>query len=68
MVETNKRHVILLAGLVLDILVRWQDEREGCRYVFNLVGEDLYLDVAGVLYKARSKAVRCINYSLVFDE
>ena len=56
MIKTNKRHVI--------ILQRWQEKRAGCRYVFNLVKDDLDLDDAEALYKARNNATKCINQSL----
>ena len=43
----------------------WQEKRDGCRYVFNLVKDDLNLDDAEALYKARNNATKCINQSLV---
>ena len=57
MIKTNKRHA-------LNILHRWQEKRAGCRYVFNLVKDDLDLDDAEALYKARNNATKCINQSL----
>ena len=37
----------------------------GYRYVFDLVKDDLNLDDADALYKARNNATKCINQSLV---
>ena len=61
MIKTNKRHVIPLTEPALHILQRWQEKRAGCRYVFNLVKDDLDLDDAEALYKARNNATKCIN-------
>ncbi|WP_283118450.1 tyrosine-type recombinase/integrase [Alistipes finegoldii] len=65
MIKTNKRHVIPLTEPALRILRQWQEKREGCRYVFDLVKENLDLDDAEALYKARNNATKCINQSLV---
>lgn len=64
MIKTNKRHVIPLTEPALHILQRWQEKRAGLRYVFNLVKDDLDLDDAEALYKARNNATKCINQSL----
>ena len=64
MIKTNKRHVIPLTEPALNILRRWQEKRAGCRYVFDLVKDDLNLDDAEALYKARNNATKCINQSL----
>ena len=56
MIKANKRHVIPLTEPALRILRQWQEKREGCRYVFNLVKESLDLDDAEALYKARNNA------------
>ena len=64
MIKTNKRHVIPLTEPALNILHWWQEKRAGCRYVFNLVKDDLNLDDAEALYKARNNATKCINQSL----
>lgn len=64
MIKTNKRHVIPLTEPALHILQRWQEKRSGCRYVFDLVKDDLNLDDAEALYKARNNATKCINQSL----
>ena len=61
MIKTNKRHVIPLTEPALNILHRWQEKRAGCRYVFNLVKDDLDLDDAEALYKARNNATKCIE-------
>ena len=65
MIKTNKRHVIPLTEQARSILRQWQEKREGCKYVFNLVKEELDLDDAEALYKARNNATKCINQSLV---
>ncbi len=65
MIKTNKRHVIPLTEPALHILRQWQEKREGCRYVFDLVKESLDLDDAEALYKARNNATKCINQSLI---
>lgn len=56
MIKTNKRHVIPLTEQAISILRQWQEKREGCKYVFNLVKEELDLDDAEALYKARNNA------------
>ena len=65
MIKTGKRHVIPLTEPALDILRQWQMRREGSKYVFDLVKDDLNLDDAEALYKARNNATKCINQSLV---
>ena len=67
MIKTNKRHVIPLTEQAISILRQWQEKREGCKYVFNLVKEELDLDDAEALYKARNNATKCINQSLVVN-
>ena len=64
MIKTNKRHVIPLTEPALNILHRWQEKRAGCRYVFDLVKDNLGIDDAEALYKARNNATKCINQSL----
>ena len=64
MIKTNRRHVIPLTEPALHILQRWQEKRAGYRYVFDLVKDDLNLDDAEALYKARNNATKCINQSL----
>ena len=65
MIKTNKRHVIPLTEPAIHILRKWQEKRMGYRYVFDLVKDDLNLDDADALYKARNNATKCINQSLV---
>ena len=65
MIKTNKRHVIPLTEPAIHILKKWQEKRMGYRYVFDLVKDDLNLDDADALYKARNNATKCINQSLV---
>ena len=56
--------MIPLTEPALNILHCWQKKRDGCRYVFDLVKDDLNLDDAEALYKARNNATKCINQSL----
>ena len=56
--------MIPLTEPAIHILRQWQEKREGCRYVFNLVKENLELDDEEALYKARNNATKCINQSL----
>ena len=65
MIKTSKRHVIPLSDPAISILRKWQEQRPGSRFVFDLVKEDLDLDDPEALYKARSNATKCINQSLV---
>ena len=64
MIKTNKRHVIPLSDPAIRILRHWQEKRPDSKFVFDLVKEDLELDDAEALYKARNNATRCINQSL----
>ena len=65
LIKTNKRHVIPLTEQAVNILNYWRERRNGCRYVFDLVRDDLDLDNDEALYKARNNATKCINQSLV---
>lgn len=65
MIKTNKRHAIPLTDSAINILKKWQSKRMGCRFVFDLVNEDLYLDDDSSFYKARTNATKCINQSLL---
>lgn len=64
MVKTNKRHVIPLSDSAIEILKKWQGKRQGAKYVFDLVKEDLDIDDEEKLYCARNSATKCINQSL----
>ena len=64
MIKTSKRHVIPLTEPALKILRKWREQRIGCKYVFNLVNDDLNLDDEEALYKARINATKCIGQSL----
>ena len=64
MIKTGKRHVIPLTEPAIRILKKWRDKRMGCRYVLDLVKDNLNLDDADALYKARNNATKCINQSL----
>ena len=66
MIKTNKRHVIPLTEPAIEILQKWREKRPaGCKYVFDLIKDDLDLDDDEALYKARNSATKCINQSLV---
>ncbi len=64
MVKTNKRHVIPLSDAAIKILKEWQKKRPNTKYVFDLVKENLDIDDADALYKARNNATKCVNQSL----
>ena len=64
MIKTCKRHVIPLTEPALKILRKWQEKRVGCRYVFDLVNDNLDLNDEEALYKARINATKCIGQSL----
>jgi integrase len=65
LVKTNKRHEIPLSDSAIKILERWREKRGMCRYVFDLVREDLDLNDEEALYRARNNATKCINQSLL---
>ena len=65
MVKTTKRHIIPLSEPALKILRKWREKRVGCRFVFDLVKDDLDIDDAEALYRARNTATKCINQSIV---
>lgn len=64
MIKTSKRHVIPLTEPALKILRKWQEKRVGCRYVFDLVNDNLDLNDEEALYKARINTTKCIGQSL----
>lgn len=64
MIKTSKRHVIPLTEPALKILRKWQEKRVGCRYVFDLVNDNLDMNDEEALYKARINATKCIGQSL----
>lgn len=64
MIKTSKRHVIPLTEPALKILRKWQEKRVECRYVFDLVNDNLDLNDEEALYKARINATKCIGQSL----
>lgn len=65
MIKTNKRHAIPLSEPALAILRTWREKRIGCKYVFDLVNDNLDLDNDTELYRARNNATKCINQSLI---
>lgn len=48
----------------IEILMGWYAKRPNTKFVFNLVKEELDIDNADALYKARNNATKCINQSL----
>ena len=62
MIKTNKRHVIPLTEPAIEILQKWREKRpSGCKYVFDLIKDELDLDDDEALYKARNSATKCIK-------
>lgn len=64
MIKTGKRHIIPLTVPAIEILNLWKAKRGNCRYVFDLIKDDLNIDDDEALYKARNNATKCINQSL----
>ena len=64
LIKTSKRHKIPLTAPALRILYKWQAMGRRKKYVFDLVKDDLSLDDADSLYRARNSATKCVNQSL----
>lgn len=64
LIKTNKRHKIPLTEPALRILHKWQAMGRRKKYVFDLVKDDLSLNDAEALYRARNTATKCVNQSL----
>lgn len=63
-VLTNKRHIIPLTEPALRILYKWRAMGRRKKYVFDLVKDELSLNDAEALYKARNTATKCVNQAL----
>ncbi len=64
LIKTSKRHKIPLTAPALRILYKWQAIGRRKKYVFDLVKDDLNLNDADSLYRARNSATKCVNQSL----
>ena len=64
LIKTSKRHKIPLTEPALRILRKWQAMGRRKKYVFDLVKDDLSLNDADSLYRARNTATKCVNQSL----
>ena len=64
LIKTSKRHKIPLTEPALRILRKWQAMGRRKKYVFDLVEDELSLNDADSLYRARNTATKCVNQSL----
>lgn len=64
LVKTNHRHKIPLTEPAMRILHKWQGMGRRKKYVFDLVKDDLSLNDAESLYRARNTATKCVNQAL----
>lgn len=64
LVKTNHRHKIPLTEPAIRILKKWQHMGRRKKYVFDLVKDELSLNDAESLYKARNNATKCVNQAL----
>ncbi len=64
LVKTNHRHKIPLTDPALRILHKWQAMGLRKKYVFDLVKDELSLNNAEALYKARNTATKCVNQAM----
>lgn len=64
LIKTSKRHKIPLTVPALRILYKWQAMGRRKKYVFDLAKDDLSLNDADSLYRARNSATKCVNQSL----
>ena len=64
LIKTSKRHKIPLTEPALRILRKWQAMGRQKKYVFDLVKDELSLNDADSLYRARNTATKCVNQSL----
>ena len=64
LIKTSKRHKIPLTEPALRILRKWQAMGRRKKYVFDLVRDDLSLNDADSLYRARNTATKCVNQSI----
>lgn len=64
LVKTNHRHKIPLTEPAIRILRKWQHMSRRKKYAFDLVKDELSLNDAEALYKARNNATKCVNQAL----
>ena len=64
LIKTSKRHKIPLTEPALRILRKWQAMGRRKKYVFDLVKDELSLNDADSLYRARNTATKCVNQSI----
>lgn len=64
LIKTNKRHKIPLTEPAIRILSKWQGMNRRKKYVFDLVKDELNLNDAEALYKARNSATKAVNQCL----
>ena len=64
LIKTSKRHKIPLTEPALRILRKWQTMGRRKKYVFDLVKDELSLNDADSLYRARNTATKCVNQSI----
>ena len=64
LIKTSKRHKIPLTEPALRILRKWQAIGRRKKYVFDLVKDELSLNDADSLYRARNTATKCVNQSI----
>lgn len=64
LIKTNKRHKIPLTEPAICILSKWQGMSRRKKYVFDLVKDELNLNDAEALYKARNSATKAVNQCL----
>lgn len=64
LVKTNHRHKIPLTEPAMRILHKWQGMDRRKKYVFDLVKDELNLNDAESLYRARNTATKCVNQAL----
>ena len=64
LIKTSKRHKIPLTEPALRILRKWQAMGRRKKYVCDLVKDELSLNDADSLYRARNTATKCVNQSL----
>ncbi len=64
LVKTNHRHKIPLTEPAIRILRKWEHLGRRKKYVFDLVKDELSLNDAEALYKARNNATKCVNQAL----
>ena len=65
LIKNTKRHKIPLTPAAEAILLQWKQKAYRKKYVFDLVSDNLNVNEAEALYKARNNAAKCIDQSLI---